>query len=132
MFPGTLLQPNYADPENEDRLIGRTEVERRGEYINQLEHLLPGDIRQQFVQLVKDCLQNDPRKRPMVDQLVTSLEEMRGDIEGSYGKLATLDAVRQVMTMRQLSECRRGCQEEVRSKNAEIRQLQQQLEVSNS
>ena len=68
----------------------------------------------------------------MVDQLVASLEEMRGDTEGSYGKLAILDAVRQVMTMKQLSECRRGYQEEVRTKNAEICQLQQQLEVSNS
>ena len=29
VFPGDLMEPNYADPNNPEQLIARTEVERR-------------------------------------------------------------------------------------------------------
>ena len=89
VFPGDLLEHNYADPNNPGRLLGRTEVERRQPYFDQLE----GNA--QLVELIKTCLHNDPSQRPSAEQLVTALEGMRGDIEGPCGKLATADAVRQ-------------------------------------
>ena len=82
--------------------LGRSEVERRGQYFEQLEDLLPGGIRQVLVQLIKNCLHNDPSRRPTAEQLVTSLEEMKGEVEGAYGELAIVDAVRQVMTVKAL------------------------------
>ncbi len=36
-FPGQLLSANYTDSNNPRHLIGRTEVERRGVYMRNLE-----------------------------------------------------------------------------------------------
>ena len=130
MFPGNLRQHNYADPDNPDRLVGRSEVERRGEYFEQLEDLLPGGIRHTFVQLTKNCLRNSPSQRPTAEQLVTALEEMKADIEGPYGKLAKVDAVRQVLTVRALKESKKETVNELTAKDEETQQLQQQLEVN--
>ena len=103
--------------------MARSEVERRGQYFEQLEDLLPGRIRQVLVLLIKNCLHNDPSQRPTAEQLVTSLEEMKSVVEGSYGELATVDAVRQVMTVKALKA--KGD-----DKVDEIQQLHEQLEVS--
>ena len=130
MFPGNLLQHNYADPENPDRLVGRSEVERRGEYFDQLEDLLPGGRKDAFIQLTKNCLQNAPSQRPTAEQLVTALEEMKADIEGPYGELAKVDAVRQVLTVRALKESKKETVNELTAKDEEIQQLRQQLEVN--
>ena len=51
---------------------------------------------------------------------------MKVDIEGSYGVLAMVDAVRQVMTVKALQQCKK---ENLDAKDEEIRQLQQQLQV---
>ena len=115
VFPGNLLQPTYADPDNHHQLMARSEVERRGQYFEQLEDLLPCRIRQVLVLLIKNCLHNVPPRRPTAEQLVTSLEEMKGEVEEAYGELATVDAVRQVRT--------------VKANKDEIQQLHEQLEV---
>ena len=46
--------------------------------------------------MIKDCLHNAPSQRPTVEQLVTFLEEMKGDVEDPCGELATMDVARQV------------------------------------
>ena len=124
-FPGNLLQHTYADPENPDRLVGRTEAERRGNYLDRLENLLPGGNRHPLLQLIKDCLRNSPSQRPIAGQLVTALEEIKADVEGDYGDLATVEAVRQVKITKSLKN-RRNL---LAAKDEEIQQLQEQLEV---
>ena len=42
--------------------------------------------------VVKQCLENIPEERPTAEQLVTALEGIKGDIEGSCGELTTMDA----------------------------------------
>ena len=114
-------------------MIGRTETERRKEYIDQLEKELPGGDHHPLLQMVKQCLQNLASRRPTTEQLVADLQRVKDDIEGAYGELAKLDAVRQVATMKTL----KGREAEVREKanevlvkEEEIHQLQQQLEES--
>ena len=111
--------------------MGRSEVERRREYIEQLEKQLCDGEHHPLTQMVKQCLQNAPSRRPTTEQLVSELQRVRADIEGAYGELARLDAVRQVVIMKTL----RGREAEVRektdeliAKDEEIQQLQQQLE----
>ena len=132
MFPGDLLEPTYTEPENRGRLLGRSEVERRHQYIEQLEDGFLRGEHHPFVMLVKRCLQNEPQERPTAEEVVTSLGEMKADIEGPYGDVTRIDAVRQVVMMRAL----RKRDTEVREKNdesaakdVEINQLQQELEV---
>ena len=104
---------------------------RRQAYFDQLEDLLPAPsgVKCFLVQMIKDCLQNDPTQRPTAEQLVTALEGMKGDIEGGYGELATVDAVRQVRTLKALKSRSEDKVNDLAAKDEEIQQLRQQLEV---
>ena len=107
-------------------------MERRQQYIQQLEDKFPIGEHHPFVLLVKRCLHNDPSERPTAEELVTSLEEMKANIEGPYGDIARADAVRQVVMMRALrkrdTEVREKIDEST-AKDVEIQQLQQELQV---
>ena len=122
-----MLQPNYTDPDNPDRLVGRSEVGRRKAYFDQLEDLLPapGGVRHHLIQMIKDCLRNTPSQRPTAEQLVTVLKGMKGAVEGPSGELATMDAARQVRTALAMKKEK----DQLVAKDQEIQQLQQQLEV---
>ena len=104
---------------------------RRERYFEQLENLLLAThpVKQVLIQLIKDCLRIAPSQRPTAEQLVTALEEMKTDVEGDYGELATVDAVRQVKTMKVLKAKGKDKVNELAAKDEEIQQLQQQLEV---
>ena len=104
---------------------------RRQAYFDQLEDLLPapGGVKCLLIQMIKDCLRNDPTQRPTAEQLVTALEGMKGAIEGGYGELATVDAVRQVRTLKALKNRSEDKLNELAAKEEQIQQLQQQLAV---
>jgi len=115
VFPGSLLPPNFPDPDNQDHLIGRSEVERRREYIQLLHEQLPEQ--HPLVQLVHQCLHNTPTRRPSAEELLQQLEAVRAQIEGGpYGQLVSvnMEKLRMVRTLRE--------------KDTEIGQLQQQMQ----
>ena len=122
MFPSDLLEPNCTDPNDPEQLMARTEVERRQCYFDQLRE-------ETLVPLIKSCLHNSPLRRPSAEQLVTALEGMKDIIEGVYGELATVDAVRQVRTMKALKSRSEDKLNELAAKDEQIQQLQQQLAV---
>jgi methylthioribose-1-phosphate isomerase len=80
--------------------------------------------------MIKDCLRNAPAQRPTAEQLVAALNEMKEIIEGDYGELATVDAVRRVRTMKALKSRNDDKVSELAVKDERIQQLQQQLAVS--
>ena len=91
------------------------------------EQLLP------LTQMIKQCLQNSPSRRPTTEELVADLQRVKNDIEGAYGELAKLDAVRQVVTVKTLKGRESDIRErenEVLAKEEEINQLQQRLDES--
>ena len=92
------------DPENHERLLARSEVQRRQNYIEQLGNKFPSGEQHAFVQLIRRCLHNDNNLRPTSEQLLTSLETLRSDIEGPYGDVARADAVGQVVMIRALKK----------------------------
>ena len=96
-------------------------MERRQPYFDQLKGSLSN-----LVGLVKTCLHNDPSRRPTAEQLVTALEEAKGDIEGPCGELTTMDAARQVKTAMALKKEKLN---QLAAKDQEIQQLQHQFEV---
>ena len=93
--------------------------------MDRLENLLPGGNRHPLLQLIKDCLHNAPSQRPTAEQLVTALEEMKADVEGAFGDLAIIEAVRQVNVAKSLM----NRSNVLAAKDEEIQQLQEQLEV---
>ena len=110
--------------------MGRSEVDRRGNYFERLEGKLDKwSAGYPLVGVVKQCLENIPEERPTAEQLVTALEGMKGAIEGGYGELATVDAVRQVRTMKALKSRSEDKVNELTAKDEQIQQLQLQLAV---
>ena len=128
MFPGDLPESTYTDPDNPEVVLGRSEVERRRKYIDQLEKELRDGENHPLTQLIKQCLQNAPTRRPTTEQLVTELQGMRADIEGPCGAVARIDAIRQVVTMKEILGRENDVREkanELTTKDREILQLRQ-------
>ncbi len=64
-----------------------------------------------MVEVVKQCLQNDPRERPRTEELLTRLQGMRMEVEGEYGQDSVkLDLVK-VRMAKQLKEKDRRMEE---------------------
>ena len=84
MFPGNLLTSAFPDPDDPERVLGRTEVERRGEYIEMLEKEI-GNHHPALVQLVKQCLHNTPSRRPATDEVLNQLQKLKIEVQGVYG-----------------------------------------------
>lgn len=85
VFPSTLVPHTYPDPDNPSRLVGRSEVERRAEYI-QLLREQQGE-QHPLLQLVCQCLHNTPTQRPSAEKLLQQLETVRSQIKGNFAKL---------------------------------------------
>ena len=68
-------------------------------YIELLETHI-GSFHPALVELVKQCLHNDPHERPSSEELLTRLQGMRGDVEGEFGgnQPIQLDMVRLRLT----------------------------------
>ena len=106
-------------------------MERRGQYIEELNYLLPKCGQHPFVLLIKRCLCNEPSERPVADELVSTLEAIKIDAEGGCGEITRADAVRQVMTVRTLKKKERESREKeegLSRRNIQIHQLQQENE----
>ena len=81
---GCLLPSN---PDNPGGVQGRTELERREQYIDLLESSMRilSSSHPDLIHLVKQCLHNDSQQRPNTDELLTRLQRMKVEVEGEYG-----------------------------------------------
>ena len=76
-FPEDLLPSNYRDPKTK-KLMARSELERRGVYIEKLHKLF--DPKHAFVILLKGCLEYDADKRPTARQALDVLVQVKASI----------------------------------------------------
>ena len=67
-----LLPHTY--PDSSGKLLGRSEVKRRVQFMEAAEQLLSEN--QSLVALIKLCLHNNPAQRPRTGELLTKLQEM--------------------------------------------------------
>ena len=124
VFPGALLPHTYPDPDNPGRLLGRSEVERRRDYIQPLREQL-GE-QHPLLHLVCQCLHNTPAQRPSAEELLQQLEIVRPYNMGTYGshhvkvEMARLRAV--------MLSVLRTKETEVKEKGGEIENLQHELQ----
>ena len=101
VFPGALLPHTFPDPDNPGRLCGRSEVERRRDYIQSLHEQL-GE-QHPLLELVCQCLHNTPAQRPSAEELLQQLEAVKPQIRGTCGsqqlkvEMAKLQAMMSVL-----------------------------------
>ena len=78
VFPCDPLEHNYYD-ENSGMLLGRTELQRRSEYMRYVHEQLRacGQLREDhpLIRLIQECLHNLPAKRPGINDVLRLLEE---------------------------------------------------------
>ena len=84
VFPGTLHPHTYPDPDNPNNVLGRSELERRTDYIQSLQEQL-GE-QHPLLQPIYQCLHNSPDYRPSAEELLKQLEAVRPQIEGAFEK----------------------------------------------
>ena len=84
MFPGELLSATDMDPDNAGQVIGRTEVKRREVYMKKLEVQF-SESHPVLVQLVSQCLHNNPHTRPSSEELMGRLRAVKTAMEKMYG-----------------------------------------------
>ncbi len=81
--------PTIRDPDNPGMIVACSEVQRRSEQMEQVVRRLGGQ-RRPLVQLVTQCLHNDPRQRPSARQV---LERMRAQIQDPYEGMSKLELI---------------------------------------
>ena len=108
-FPCKLLPSTLPNSDKLEQVEGRTEVECRGVYVETLE----GSFHPSLVQLVKQCLHNEPGQRPSTDMLLVSLQRARLEVEGEYGSDVVLVDLVQVKLAKELKSKDKKIQEQV-------------------
>ena len=104
----------FTSSDNLKQVKGRTVVECLGVYVETLEGQL-GSFNPSLVQLVKQCLHNEPGQRPSTDALLVSLQRIRLEVEGEYGRdVVQVDLV-QVKLAKELMSKDKKIQEQVTS-----------------
>ena len=87
VFPQDLLPPTYQNPKTK-KLKARSELERRGKYIDALHEKF--EKRHPLVVLIESCLENKPSKRLTARQALQRLEETRPTVRDSCSDLDRL------------------------------------------
>ncbi|CAI8054066.1 Serine/threonine-protein kinase BRI1-like 1 [Geodia barretti] len=130
-FPKPLA-PTYMD--DNDRVVGRTEFERRGNYMR--------EVRRQFreghplVQMIQRCLKNRMRERPTIQQVMGLLEEARAEVEDGEYDVNKL-SLAQLLQSRNLNIQQQGIQidqqqQQIRQKDGENHALREQMKQRKS
>ena len=89
-FPCDLLAPNYRDEQR--RIIGRTEVERRESYMRMIQRQLRE--KHPLVQMIKRCL-DFPEDRPSIGEVLCLLEEARAEVRDRQTDMNKLELLRE-------------------------------------
>ena len=96
-FPCDPLAPTYLD-EGSRLLVARTELQRRSEYMKHVNTQLRacGQLRgdHPLIRLIQKCLDNDPRKRPIIREVLSLLEEARACVRDEDSERNTQELLR--------------------------------------
>ena len=124
-FPKDLKPHNYRDPAIR-RLVGRTEIERRDVYVQQMKSSL-GEAHP-LVKLTLDCLEHFAEDRPSAVEVSRRLEEVGRTVplNCTETKLELIQQIQhnQVEHQRQISELQAASQSQISRLQANVDHLQ--------
>ena len=121
MFPKPLAAA-YMD--DSGRMVGRTELERRGNYMQ--------EVRRQFreghplVQMIQRCVRNRLRERPTIQQVMRWLEEARAEVEDGEYDTSKLSLTQLLQSRNQENHSQR---ENIQQQQQEIHSLREQKDA---
>ena len=124
-----LKAPTYID--SDGRIAARSEIDRRIDYIEK--------IQQEFgrhhplVLMIKQCLHDDPRRRPTLNEVLQWLNEAKIKLDHHDEQLSRPELEQALIDMKQAvvdkEQALREKEEVLRAKEEEIAQLQQQVGI---
>ncbi|CAI8007930.1 Probable tyrosine-protein kinase DDB_G0283397 [Geodia barretti] len=140
VFPCDPLEHNYFD-EKRGELLGRTELQRRAEYMRYVNEQLRacGQLRgdHPLIRLIQQCLHNLPAKRPGIREVLRLLEEARAGVRDEGSERNKRELVRALQTqprnqnlervLRDLVTENAHLQSRVQAKDTELAAAQQRL-----
>ena len=100
MFPKPL-SATYVDEETM-MIVGRTELQRRGSYMQKIEMQLREE--HPLILMIENCLKNLPRQRPLIGRAIEFLSQARGEIQDEEGDMNRLELVQSLREKLQLIE----------------------------
>ena len=100
MFPKPL-SATYVDEETM-MIVGRTELQRRGSYMQKIEMQLREE--HPLILMMENCLKNLPRQRPLIGRAIEFLSQARGEIQDEEGDMNRLELVQSLREKIQLIE----------------------------
>ena len=127
-FPNPLPAA-YMDKETM-LMVGRTELQRRGSYMQKIERQLREE--HPLILMIENCLKNLPEQRPLIGLVIEFLSQARGEIQDEEGDMNRLELVQSFREKTQLIQSKdeenRSLAQSITEKDAEIRQLQRSLQ----
>ena len=123
MFPDPLAAA-YMD--DSGRMVGRTELERRGNYMR--------EVMRQFreghplVKMIQRCLKNRMRERPSIQQVMGWLEEARAEVQDGEYDVNKLSLAQLLHSRNQQQLQIEQLQQEIDQQQQQIDQQQQQID----
>ena len=129
VFPDPLPAA-YMDEERM-MIVGRTELQRRGTYMQKIERQLREE--HPLILMIQNCLKNLPRQRPLIGRAIEFLSQARGEIRDEEGDMNRLELVQSLREKTQLIQSKdeenRSLGQQVTEKDAEILQLQNSFQT---
>ena len=140
----TFPKPLSATYMDDSGLIARNELERRGNYMQQIHRLLREG--HPLIQMIERCLKNRIRERPTIHAVLEFLEQARAEVQDGECDMSKLELVQTLRQKTQLIERKEGENRSlsqqlagkeqvilnkdgvVRSKEGEIQELQSSLD----
>ncbi|CAI8010873.1 Serine/threonine-protein kinase STY46 [Geodia barretti] len=113
-FPCDLLAPIYRDERRQ--IVGRTELERRIEYMN----MIYSQLRKKhpLIQMIEGCL-DFPEDRPSIREVLRMLEEARAEVRDEPVDMNKLELMRALRTLPKSQE----------DLQTDVQELQQKLQI---
>ena len=128
IFP-VLKAPTYID--SDGRIAARSEIDRRIDYIEKIHHEF--GRHHPLVLMIKQCLHDDPRQRPTLDEVLQRLDEAKIKLAHHDEQLSRPELEQAVVDKEQALREKEGVlkakEEVLRAKEEEIAQLQQQVGI---
>ena len=118
----TFPKPLSATYMDDSGLIARNELERRGNYMQQIHRLLREG--HPLIQMIERCLKNRIRERPTIHAVLEFLEQARVEVQDGECDMSKLELVQ---TLRQKTRLIQAKDERIERREGENRSLSQQL-----